>query len=311
MSERPARVVQLTGEIACSACGYNLRGLAPQGRCPECGQDVSVSLAEFVLPEGALVALDPRWRWQMIEAVVLALIGLAAAVCSALSWPREWEIARTGANVPVLLVGTWWVLQWYSALKLARADPAARSKRFDRWVVWGLRLSATAYLTLPVITEVRVPPGLWPFRPIAFTIAEYCGMLAAVLYFLRIRFVFARLGCPVLAAQALLLAWLMALVAAPWSTPAFGRLDWPDYNEPLVPPFPSFQFGPMRMLAEVVRRMSYPDWDAFLATAYIPVSLAAIALLFLLLVKLLRAGRPPLKSAAAASGGRSAASSSP
>jgi hypothetical protein len=310
VSEASPKVVQLTGDIACSACGYNLHGLAPQGRCPECGQDVSVSLAEFVLPQGALVALDPRWRRQMIEAVVLAMMGLVTAVCSTLNWPRKWEIARTGANAPVLLVMTWWVLQWYSAMKLARADAAVRSKRFDRWVVWGLRLSATAYLTLPVITEVRVPPGLWPFRPIAFTTVEYCGMLAAVLYFLRIRFVFGRLGSPVLAAQALLLAWLMALVAAPWSTPAFGRLDWPDYNEPLVPPFPSFQFGPMRMLAEVVRRIADADWDVFRAAAYVPVSLAAIALLVLLLVKLLRAGRP-LKPTSAAPAGRNAANSSP
>lgn len=35
----------LTGEHACTRCGYALLGLKPDGRCPECGQSIADSLA--------------------------------------------------------------------------------------------------------------------------------------------------------------------------------------------------------------------------------------------------------------------------
>ena len=38
----PVRVVET--EIACTRCGYSLRGLATTGRCPECGWSVEASL---------------------------------------------------------------------------------------------------------------------------------------------------------------------------------------------------------------------------------------------------------------------------
>src|SRR4051794_5052527 len=30
--------------ISCAGCGYNLRGLATEGRCPECGHDIADSI---------------------------------------------------------------------------------------------------------------------------------------------------------------------------------------------------------------------------------------------------------------------------
>jgi len=42
-------------DVPCRRCGYNLRGLKPDGRCPECGTDVRVSLVTL------LRAADPAW----------------------------------------------------------------------------------------------------------------------------------------------------------------------------------------------------------------------------------------------------------
>ncbi len=91
MDETPTRTVELRRDVACSACGYNLRGLAVQGRCPECGQEVSVSLAEYVVPDAGAVALDPAYRRRMAEAVVLALLGLGLALASRIDWPGQWR----------------------------------------------------------------------------------------------------------------------------------------------------------------------------------------------------------------------------
>lgn len=44
-------------DTPCFRCGYNLRGLALDGRCPECGEAVEASRAGR-----RLVASDPRWR---------------------------------------------------------------------------------------------------------------------------------------------------------------------------------------------------------------------------------------------------------
>ena len=152
------RVIELSRDIPCAECGYNLRGLAPQGRCPECGQDVCVSLAERVAPDAGAVVPDPRWRRQMVESLVLSLVGLVLGMGTMVNWPAGWEWSRRGPNVPVVLVSTWWVLQWYSAMKLPRRDSAApSSSRLEALEVWGLRLFSTVYLVLPALREVRLP----------------------------------------------------------------------------------------------------------------------------------------------------------
>jgi len=42
-------------DISCLNCGYNLRGLKPQSRCPECGLNVGDSLARHE------IHADPKW----------------------------------------------------------------------------------------------------------------------------------------------------------------------------------------------------------------------------------------------------------
>lgn len=63
----------LCENLACVACGYNLRGLEPQGGCPECGESIARTLAS-----PSLVNSDPRWLarvetglWLLLGAVVL------------------------------------------------------------------------------------------------------------------------------------------------------------------------------------------------------------------------------------------------
>lgn len=58
--EKTSSVETIARDIACCRCGYNLRGLGLDGRCPECGEAVEVSGA------GRLLAVsDPKWRWRL------------------------------------------------------------------------------------------------------------------------------------------------------------------------------------------------------------------------------------------------------
>jgi hypothetical protein len=53
-SETAALTVQ--SDITCNHCGYNLRGLFPEGNCPECGESIARSLRGNLLRFA-----DPRW----------------------------------------------------------------------------------------------------------------------------------------------------------------------------------------------------------------------------------------------------------
>jgi hypothetical protein len=62
-------------DIPCRKCGYNLRGLTMQGRCPECGMPVGISI------QGDLLRFsNPRWLETLRRGVNLILAGIAIMV---------------------------------------------------------------------------------------------------------------------------------------------------------------------------------------------------------------------------------------
>ncbi len=56
-------------DAACVHCGYNLRGLAATGKCPECGREIATSLAIASISSHS----DPRWLRQINQGRMLAL----------------------------------------------------------------------------------------------------------------------------------------------------------------------------------------------------------------------------------------------
>ncbi len=72
---------QLTGELICIGCGYNLRGLSIRERCPECGMSIRATLLGIVDPHAEeLEALNfPKLSG---NGIVLWSIGALVACCS-------------------------------------------------------------------------------------------------------------------------------------------------------------------------------------------------------------------------------------
>lgn len=64
-------VEMIARDTPCFRCGYNLRGLAVDGRCPECGVTVRLSQAGR-----HLAASDPRWRRRLQLGAGLHACGL-------------------------------------------------------------------------------------------------------------------------------------------------------------------------------------------------------------------------------------------
>lgn len=108
-------------DLGCIRCGYNLRGLSPEGACPECGAPIAQSLQgdllEFSSPEylsslhrGVVVVLAA-----IIAQILLMFAAIGAGVGGAgLGLQTLLQLAGTG--VALALVVGWW---WFSA-----PDPA-------------------------------------------------------------------------------------------------------------------------------------------------------------------------------------------
>lgn len=74
-NRRTAGHYEVSADIACIGCGYNLRGLRANGVCPECGQDILPSIDHHRHPPDLV---DPLrgWATLWIGAVVTSLLSV-------------------------------------------------------------------------------------------------------------------------------------------------------------------------------------------------------------------------------------------
>ncbi len=70
----------IDADVVCRCCSYNLRGLYPEGRCPECGTPVGISL------QGDLLRFaEPAWVEILARGIRFILWGIAH-VCQFEVW---------------------------------------------------------------------------------------------------------------------------------------------------------------------------------------------------------------------------------
>lgn len=90
----------LRSSVACSQCGYDLRGLRRDGDCPECGASIHATLAAVPAPRPLLPT-----RWLLV--VAFACLGVVAAC----DWAEQIQNApewaeRVSAVAMLGLIGT-------------------------------------------------------------------------------------------------------------------------------------------------------------------------------------------------------------
>jgi hypothetical protein len=147
------RAGYLTIDVRCAACGHNLRGLSPEGNCPECGWAVVKSLRG-----NRLCASSAHWVGTLRSGA-----GLMAAVYPWFWLPLAW---------PLALVAAW---------KLTASDPNRREGR--AWQPIALRVllvpMGVASVLLVLALRAQQPRVLSDRWAIVVGILTFAVLLAA------------------------------------------------------------------------------------------------------------------------------------
>jgi hypothetical protein len=158
LAEAPRPVPPLAEDVPCLGCGYNLRGLASTGRCPECGRAAHGSVVRHRARGRMLPPPDPRWARQIVEGVGLSLLAFAlfAALCTAPSPSFTLDHVNApyyetpGRAVMLSAAVSAWVLAWYAAWKLTARPPYGESPRLRAFVArWALSLHLLVPFLIP------------------------------------------------------------------------------------------------------------------------------------------------------------------
>ena len=213
-------------DVPCEACGYDLRGLRHDWRCPECGADVGTSLRAHRARLAPLPAPDPVWARAVAEGAALGLValGLLLLLCFL---PGQWfylprrdaPVSETPGRVALLCVASAaWVVAWYSTWKLTTPAPVGDQPAPRRRAAWAGRF-ATGYFLVPFVvgllpTYEKNPP---PFAPALLTLVvpPTCVLLLACIagLFRRAGGGWAVLLAAVLAPLSAVALWLGGFVA--------------------------------------------------------------------------------------------------
>lgn len=171
---------RVAGDLPCDQCGYNLRTLLPDGRCPECGHPV----AETLRPDELRYASPQYVRALVSGTTVLAAattVPLVALVpCVVECWVGIWSSSFWFRDSPVevILVVVLWLFPGaavFGTLLLTRRDPRWRfrkegfsARRFLRGLAWA---GLVSYLPRVVVAGLYGYAWGWAFGCIALPVA--------------------------------------------------------------------------------------------------------------------------------------------
>jgi hypothetical protein len=201
----------LAVDTTCRRCGYNLRGLREDGRCPECGTAIGLSTRGDLLRFA-----DPEWVEKLARGVRFMLWGIAVSIAVGILGACLTGLAggSEGISEAFNLVGS--LLGVYGAWLLTAPDPSRIGE--DRYVTarrivrLGLIAGVVSHMLKIVITDLAsaswaavVMLGI-PF--VLLSLAYVAGEFAKFLYIEKLA---DRIPEPKLASFARFLRWAYSI----------------------------------------------------------------------------------------------------
>jgi hypothetical protein len=178
----PAADVFVTEDMLCVHCGYNVRGLPVDGRCPECGTPVSWSLRGDLLRHA-----DPEWLDRLRLGTVLKLwnivlgigLGIVGAILVSVGVP-QWML------LPLGVLGG--VLGLCASFAITTQEPRISLQEDTVTLRKVVRVFAVLAFLGTVSREAAEGIALGPGPQIAATLLQVAGVVAWVgelVYFRR------------------------------------------------------------------------------------------------------------------------------
>jgi hypothetical protein len=238
----PPQLPTVREDIPCFRCGYNVRGLAVDGQCPECAAAVDESLRRRAeLLAGALLPLvssDPRWvRTLALSCVMISIgaIGMVAAHTISLMQlvlPEGVQAALFLVPMVVLASGVW--------LSGAREPVhAARLRWLSTPIV--IRVCIVAWV-LCIVAVVVLAFTSGPSRYAWFVYASVAmNVLSAAIcwsFFRRFATLAQRLDRPGLCRASKWLAWCAAVACLTTLVPGVDYIEYGPSSYQMMTPIP-------------------------------------------------------------------------
>jgi len=127
--DQTAQILDSSGtidtDVVCRRCGYNLRGLRPSGRCPECGTPIGLSVSGDLLRFA-----DPSWVETLALGIRYILWGLAASFFFSIAGGIVTRFVNPLFGQLLHTAGS--LLAFYGAYLLTEPDPSGIGE--DRYV---------------------------------------------------------------------------------------------------------------------------------------------------------------------------------
>lgn len=176
-----AEIVEITHDVPCIHCGYNLRGLTPGGMCPECGNPIAESLRGDLLRYA-----NSKWLRRVQWGLAIAIFSVGIDIV--LQFSAGWLSSLYGPNRVVFSL-IWFVralIAFAAAMFITAREPRTSFQSSGVSLRQMIRTLAGVQTILPTINHFtpEFPSLFWLFGFVTAMLI-YIVKFVAELVFLR------------------------------------------------------------------------------------------------------------------------------